>query len=408
MKCYSKLSTVVTLFCSLLFTAPLLVLSSPNELIQNGSFIVVTEDNSIIQHNADTPYIPASTLKILTSLVALDTLGSNYRFKTNFLVDDRNNLYIKGGGDPFLTSENITLIAIELKKLEIIFINNLILDDSFFNTNKVVDGSEKSNNPYDVTNGALAVNFNSLPIMIRKDGSVTSAEKQTPVLPIMLEFGQTLPSGKHRINVDAYPSTGDSNNSIRYVAELFTALFMQQGISVNGVVLTANTPSSAQKILTYESNKTLKEIVKSCLKYSNNFIANQIFLITGLETFGTPATWSKGQRAVSQYLAQELEFTNNPPIVVEGSGLSRNNRITSAQMLDVLNRFSKYSELLPLRNDVSVKSGTLTGVYCYAGYMTAPSGMLPFVIFLNQEVNIRDALLKELKEIFTNHLNSPL
>lgn len=409
MKCNPKFPVIALIVFWLLFTSPSpLLFASPTQLVDNGSFLVVTEDNTKIQHNANIPYIPASTIKILTSLVALDTLGPSYRFKTHFLIDVHNNLYIQGGGDPFLTSENIVLIAIKLRQLGITSINNIILDDSLFDINKVVNGSKNSYNPYDVANSALAVNFNSLPIMVRKDGSVSSSEKQTPTLPIIMKIGKTLPPGKHRVNVAAYPSSGALSNSLRYVGELFTSFFKQHGISVNGVMHNSKTPPGAHNIFTYESNKTLKDMVRSCLKYSNNFIANQIFLITGIETFGAPATWEKGQQVVTQYTSQELLLDNKSPKIIEGSGLSRNNRITSAQMLHILIRFSKYSDLLQHRNDVYIKSGTLTGVYCYAGYMVAPSGLFPFVILLNQESNNRDLLLKELKETFKSHLNSSL
>lgn len=373
--------------------------------MDNGSFLVVTEDNTIIQHNSDKPYIPASTIKILTSLVALETLGPNYRFKTHFLVDDLDNLYIQGGGDPFLTSENVALIAIKLRQSRIASINNIILDDSLFNIKEIADGSENSYNPYDVANGALAVNFNSLPIMVNKDGLVSSSEKQTPTLPIMMEIGKSLSYGRHRVNVDAYPSTGSLSNSLRYVGELFTTLFRQHGILVNGIIQNSKTRPEAHHVFTYESTKTLKELVKSCLKYSNNFIANQIFLVTGSEIFGAPATWEKGQQVMAQFTSKKLLLNNNLSKIIEGSGLSRENRITSTQMLHILNHFSKYSDLLQQKNDVYIKSGTLTGVYCYVGYMTAPSGLLPFVILLNQEINNRDLLLQQLKVTFKNHLN---
>ena len=54
----------------------------------------------IWSHNPDQAMVPASTLKILTSLATLHTLGSDYRFPTDFLLDAEDNLVIKGYGDP--------------------------------------------------------------------------------------------------------------------------------------------------------------------------------------------------------------------------------------------------------------------------------------------------------------------
>jgi D-alanyl-D-alanine carboxypeptidase/D-alanyl-D-alanine-endopeptidase (penicillin-binding protein 4) len=129
-----------------------------------------------------------------------------------------------------------------------------------------------------------------------------------------------------------------------------------------------------------------------CLKYSNNFVANQLFLTCGTASFGVPATWDKGRAAMRDYIRGTLGLPEPELTIVEGSGLSRQNRITPRAMITALREFAPFMELLPVKHGVPLKSGTLTGVYCYAGYIPQQQDA-PFVILLNQPQNNRDEIL---------------
>ncbi len=153
------------------------------QFINNGGYIV-HDDSSVLQYREQELFIPASTLKILTSLVAFEKLGKEYRFETHFFLDRQNNLYIKGYGDPFLTSEVILEIGRTLAGLGIRQIRAIFLDDSSFALNGEIAGEENSANPYDAPNGALVVNFNALPVQVAGDATITSGEPQTPLHPL--------------------------------------------------------------------------------------------------------------------------------------------------------------------------------------------------------------------------------
>src|SRR3990172_12860958 len=77
-------------------------------------FVVDAEGNELVAQSADKPFVPASVTKIVTAWLALEVLGRDYRFETKFYLDERRVLYVRGGGDPFLISEELAVLAPEL------------------------------------------------------------------------------------------------------------------------------------------------------------------------------------------------------------------------------------------------------------------------------------------------------
>jgi len=77
-------------------------------LAPSGVVLVVDlEGSELVAQNADEPFVPASVTKIMTAWLALEVLGGDYRFETRFYLDDKRVLYVRGGGDPFLISEEL-------------------------------------------------------------------------------------------------------------------------------------------------------------------------------------------------------------------------------------------------------------------------------------------------------------
>ena len=102
-------------------------------LAPSGLVLVVDgKGNGLVAQNADESFVPASVTKIVTAWLALDVLGSNYRFETRFYLDGNRVLYVRGGGDPFLISEELArlttnLVAAVGKKP----ITGIVLDTSY-------------------------------------------------------------------------------------------------------------------------------------------------------------------------------------------------------------------------------------------------------------------------------------
>ena len=135
-------------------------------------------------------------------------------------------------------------------------------------------------------------------------------------------------------------------------------------------------------IYTHQSCHSLKIVLKKMLEFSNNFIANQVCITMGAHIHGPPGTLEKGVSVISKYAEEELHLTGLE--IVEGSGISRQNRISALDMIVVLKKFSPYRNLLKHSGKILFKTGTLKGINTRAGYIkSSTDAPCPFVIFLN-------------------------
>lgn len=309
--------------------------------------------------------VPASILKILTALVAFEHLGPEYRFHTDFHMDADNNLVIKGYGDPFLVSEKVAAIAGHLSgKLHTI--NNLVMDGSYFDPIVIPGTQAASTRSYDAPVSALCVNFNTVFFKTQK-GEIVSAEAQTPLLPLARTRIQRLGTESGRIML-----TSDGNETTRYAGELFQYFLNAAGVTINGDIVMAKADTkNLTRIYRYRSEIDVSEMVDQMMEYSNNFIANQLFLASGAKAYGAPATLEKGVRAAKTYAAG-LGVT---PEIVEGSGISRNNRMSAEMMITILDAFVPHYGLLQKRGRVYFKTGTLAGIQTRAGYIEGKNGV---------------------------------
>jgi len=125
-----------------------------SQIKSTDSFLVATPQGKILfEKNAHKQRVPASTLKVLTALAALNHFGPSYTFKTDFYMDATGSLIIKGYGDPLLVSEVLHQISAILAS-RINAVQNIILDDSYFASQIAVPGCDNTTNPYDAPIGA--------------------------------------------------------------------------------------------------------------------------------------------------------------------------------------------------------------------------------------------------------------
>ncbi len=350
----------------------------------------------IVAYNSEKLMIPASIIKIVIAQAAYDLLGKDFRFKTEFYTDQNHRLAIKGWGDPFLISEEIKLISEQSQIKKLAVISEILLDPSAFSSDVQIPGASNSLNPYDALNGALVVNFNTIFVGRTHSGEVYSAEEPTPLTALAVEKAVSIqPGKKERINLTENPQ-----ESLAYVGQLFSEFFKAADISLISKKLpqTIVNEKDWQLLYSHKSSRSLDFIFEGLMKYSNNFIANQVFLVIGAEKLGYPASLGKSRKVLQTYLKNKWGFNTSDMIMDEASGLSRKNRMTAAQVMTILETFRENSGLLSGRNNLKIKSGTLTGIYNYAGYIQTESGLQPYVIMTESNVNRRDKLLKLLTQ----------
>ena len=308
-------------------------------------------------------------------------------------------MLIRGLGDPFLVSEELAAIANILDGRGLVQIRRLVVDDSAFASNLDLPIEQGADDPYAARNSALAVNFNTVNLAWSRDGTLITGEDQTPLTALARELASSLSPGEtQRINLGDDPRAG-----LQQVQQLFLYFFKESGITVNDSRFCHEAVSEEWDLLyAHNSSRTLRDNLDGMLRYSNNFIANQIFLTLGAQEVGYPATVEAARLTLGRALAELYGngFGNDPGLLlmIEGSGLARDQRATAAGMMQILEVFKPYASLLPEVRGILRKSGTLTGVYNYAGYIPQPDGLHPFVIMTRQAVNNRDEILQVLQE----------
>ena len=285
--------------------------------------VLDAEGNELVAQNTDEPFVPASVTKIVTAWLAMEVLGGDYRFETRFYLDHKRVLYVRGGGDPFLISEELAHLGTKLvaaigKKP----IAGLVLDASYYTSNLRIPGIEDTDEAYNALNSALAVNFNTVSA-VRSGNKVRSAEAQTPITPLAItQFRLRGPNGSGRISMSQDPTV-----SLRYAGELIAAFIKQAGGSVTGKISIGAVPKGLEPIYVHRQSRTLSEILVELLRASNNYIANQIFLEIGAHRLGGPVSLEKSLQVGNELLAAHGLAADIH--LEEGSGISRNNHFTA-------------------------------------------------------------------------------
>jgi len=346
--------------------------------------------------NADVSVNPASTMKLVTTYAALELLGPNHQWKTEFYADGplvdgtlNGNLYLKGGGDPKLNMEKLWLLLRDLRANGVTKVTgDLVLDRSHFVQPDLPvfddDGNDK-NKPFLVGPDSLLVNLKALRFIVRNDGGKVNIAVEPPIASIRIDNRvKALPAGKCPGWPDVlYNPVADGNG----VTVVVTG---KLGGSILGIDRVAQVPDKA-RLLARAHSPDLTEIIRDINKYSNNTMAKQLFLSLGAE-FRNEADADDAkaaQRVIRQWLAKKGLIS--PHLVIEnGSGLSRAERVSARELGSLLQAAwrSPYSaEFIssmplaavdgtmrkrlrntPVAGKAHLKTGTLNTVRAIAGY----------------------------------------
>jgi D-alanyl-D-alanine carboxypeptidase/D-alanyl-D-alanine-endopeptidase (penicillin-binding protein 4) len=398
----------------------------------------VKTGETVFADNPNMGLATASTLKTITSITAFNILGKDFRYQTQFgytgAIDATGTLngdiIIKGSGDPTLGSwryeghhekDILNQMVAGLQKAGIKKVNGRVIgDDSIFGTQSIPDGWiwMDVGNYYGAGTSGLCWRENQFDIKFRT-GQINTPIGVGHTVPAMPYLGfkselMNAPSGTGD-NAYAYLPVGSKLIYLRgtyaedkdkkaisvalpdpaYDAAFrLTDTLQRLGISVTGgpestatlATKNQNTPPIAQNLVTIQS-PALSQIVYWLNQKSINLYAEQLLKTIAWKQGKQPSTDNGVE--VEQNFWKARGIDPNALNVVDGSGLSPGDRVTTMTLATVLRSakgtdwFSDFYESLPVYNDMKMKSGSILNVLTYAGYQTHNGRELCFSIMVN-------------------------
>lgn len=395
-------------------------------------------------HNGDKKFVPASLSKIPTAGAVLDVLGLQHKYTTRVLMTGKiegselnGDLYLKGGGDPGLVSENYWSIVNELKRSGITKINGKIyVDDFSYDDDRYSNGRQnrRVDRAYDAPVGALSFNWNSINVFVRP--GLQMGDSARVFLDPENEYVQLVnkckTSNKTDIKIDretknkkdiiTVSGSIDRNDSEKVVYKSIThpeiwagynfkAFLNRDGITYSREIERKLTPASATVLVSYDS-KPLLEIVADMSKFSNNYVAE---MLTKSMSSTEPATMDSGVAKIRKWIEQ-AGLKPGDYTFVSPSGFSHENLFTPKDLGKLLERVSgdfrvasEFKAALPVsgvdgtlksrlkdqKGLVRAKTGYLAGAVGLAGYFHKNGNEYAFVFMYNGDAK-HDAAAKDL------------
>jgi D-alanyl-D-alanine carboxypeptidase/D-alanyl-D-alanine-endopeptidase (penicillin-binding protein 4) len=369
---YSKINQVIKFY-------------SESKLLVNSTWALYAKyaDNNevIISLNPNMSVAPASGLKVFTSSLALDVLGSDYKFETKLFYDGEisngilnGNIYIVGGGDPTLGSslvkgslsmdELFTKWKNKITEKGITKINgNIIADDLMFDEKSLPDQWNwiDIGNYYGASSPALTINDNLYYLFFEtgaKEGDSTRLIRTEPELPDVTFENHILtgkkfsgdngyvylaPNSKNAILSGTLPA-GEKEFSIKgslpdptlFAAQAFNKFLLRNNVEVNGKSLKVKSKIKydSNKLIDLHKSPELKDIVYIVNKRSNNLYTELLLKMVAYKKTGLGST-DNGIEILEDFLTDN-KINTDALILYDGCGLSREDAISAKMMVDLL------------------------------------------------------------------------
>lgn len=372
----------------------------------------IKDGSSVYAYNEKAPMTPASTLKLITAFASRNFLSDDYCFSTKLYKSTNNDLYLKLGADPFLTKADVeTLISIAKEKN--ISPKTFYVDDTIFDKIEWGEGWQWDDdlNPYmpkfsaynldgnivkvevspRVNNAAPAISikpFYPLTIMnlVNTDFSATNnlkIEHNTDIAPNIIAISgiaakaETLkvPVANPKIYFRLRLENAIQNKKLEYFGPIAYAKTPENNIYLAGEV-------------THDIDSALIEILKN----SNNMTAETLFKLAGASYAKSQGTIENSLTMLNDYIKQ-INVQADDIRIVDGSGVSKNNIMTSKFMaeflasqvkngnLDLMKQYlptagegTLKNRMLYFKDNLYAKTGTLSDTSAIAGYITTKRG----------------------------------
>jgi D-alanyl-D-alanine carboxypeptidase/D-alanyl-D-alanine-endopeptidase (penicillin-binding protein 4) len=403
-----------------------------------AALVIDADGRELYARDPDRALIPASNQKVLTALAALSAFGPTHRFVTEVLADAApdadgavERLYVRGGGDPALTSEDLWRLAADLRRAGLRAVRGAIVLDArrFDDVRWHPSWGRVSSRAYFGPVAALNVNYGAFAVRIvpgAEAGAPVAASIDPPVPFLRLaNRARTVPArARETLVVDravagaveevvvagevragGEPDTHHRSvyDPVAYAGAVLRMQLAANGIAVPDAVERGAVPEAAHPLLGFEG-RPLAEIVRLCAKYSNNTIAESLVKALAARDDPAPASWPAGMAALEAELAR-LGVPLEGLSLVDGSGLSYENRVSPRAFVRALAlgersfRFGpEFVAALPIAAadgtleeraegaayGVRAKTGSLTRVTGVSGYaQRGDAGVVLFSVLVN-------------------------
>ncbi|WP_407332247.1 serine-type D-Ala-D-Ala carboxypeptidase [Enterovibrio sp. 27052020O] len=424
---------VSSLFSITAFSVPL---NNIEAMLPAGSQLALSVFNAnsgeqIVGRDDDILLPPASTQKVVTALAASLYLPQDFAFETKVLQSGKDIVF-KFDGDPTLKRKDLQLLVSALKAKGIRQIRGDVWLDG-----EIFTGYERAVGwPWDIL--GVCYSAPSSAITLERNcvqGSIYSEKdkRQTRVFvpehqPIKIgtdalaltndqQKDQHCDLELHYDNNNHYQLSGclahrtsplplkfAVQNPQKYMTDVLASELKRAAISVKGKIR-IGAPSGKRTFIAMHKSEPRDTLLNTMLKRSDNLIADNILKTLGHRYFDQAGSFSNGAAAIKAILKEQANLDLTAAVIVDGSGLSRNNRMTAAQLMDVIQYVYSHPDLgvmamlpvsgvdgtlkyrssvrnAPLKNKLTAKTGSLYGSYNLAGILKNDKGQDILVVQL--------------------------
>ncbi|MCC6579497.1 MAG: D-alanyl-D-alanine carboxypeptidase/D-alanyl-D-alanine-endopeptidase [Phycisphaeraceae bacterium] len=387
---------------------------------------VLTSDD-LMGVEADEALAPASNMKVLTSTAAIRFLGADFMFRTDLrLIDGEHGqtLAIIGDGDPSLGDPKLLEqhgMSVEdliqswvkavrdagVKKLDAILVDDRVFDDAFIHASWPTD---QLHYWYCAEVAGLTFHDNCLDIYPRPTSSRLAPELRiSPDVPFLRVSNRGVTGNSDSFWVSRDPGTNDltfrgtvQNARVKPVSvtihdpsmllgRIIQDRLKRVGIEAGQVDRPKQDQTLAPGRLIHQIKTALPLVVARCNKDSQNLFAECLFKRMGRKVTGAPGSWENGAAALRMFLHEKLGARGASVVIADGSGMSRDNRVSARLMVDLLSAVWLDPKIQPtflqslsiggedgtlqlrlrkgLKGKVYGKSGYIDGVSALSGYL---------------------------------------
>ena len=405
--------------------------------------VSLTNGDTLFDYNADRQLLPASTMKLFTSALALDHFGPEGRFETQLLRTGTladgvvtGDLVLRGAGDPTFSALSadryslspMTTLAKAVAATGITRVTGALIGDaSGFDDSKVPDGwlHRYLYASYAARVSALSFNENQVTVIVRPDGKRAAIGFNPPILGIELTNKVTVVAGSRsarvrvaqdsvvgKVTVSGWIGSRSADRGYKLVVdnpELFAvgalkAALLAEGVRVDGPIRIGEASDSLAPVASLPS-PPLEQIITQMNGESNNHFAELLFRNVA-RAMGVPGSATSANSLLTRFLTEKVHVSANSVFAADGSGLSTLDRVTPRSMVQLLGYAKNASwgqvleQSLPIAGrtetlarrmrrtaatgNLRAKTGTTNDVASLGGYVTASNGEdLVFSIIYN-------------------------